>query len=179
MTARARSALRQAAVKRARSPAACRGRHHRARANPRRFALILQASSQYSRAREIVRPFIRKPRIRNVRQALHKRPPRTSFLATSNAVHGPVRCFFPASTRCARRTLNSQSCALIPMGGTCSDFGKSLAKYLISSPKSWLTGLDGTGVLLDRIIGARWRRSSRMIFGSVINSDHSRPHSPN
>ena len=65
-------------------------------------------SSQNFLARVIVRPFIRKPRIKNVRHAPHKEPPRTSFLATSDAVHGPMRCFFPARTRFALRRLNSR-----------------------------------------------------------------------
>jgi hypothetical protein len=49
-----------------------------------------------------------------VRQASHRREPQTNSLATSNAVHGPLRFLLAAIVRCALRRLYSQSDALTP-----------------------------------------------------------------
>jgi hypothetical protein len=84
-----------------------------------------------------------------VRQPRHIRPPRASFLATSDAVHGPAEWFFPARMRCALRRLNSQSDALTSVENITSSLGRSFANWRISSPKRRLTGLEEIGVLLD------------------------------
>jgi hypothetical protein len=144
-----------------------------------RSALILQALSQNLRDRVIGRPFIRNPLSRYVRQLLHRRLPRASFLDTSDAVHGPVVFFFPERIRRARRRLNDQSAALTLLGGIISASGADVERTRISSPKGWLTGLERIGIHSDGVKVVGSRRRVRIILGSMISSDHSRFHSPN